>query len=90
MVEKRFKVENNNIEAKLNKFFEFCDNLIRRKNAVLCNDNQKSKELMSRELWLSFFNEYLYKNGLITQEERLKMNTKITAYFGKFKKTAHK
>lgn len=31
---------------------------------------------MSKEIWLSFFNEYLFRNGLITQEERLKMNGK--------------
>lgn len=58
--------------------------------AVLNKDIEKSRELMSKEIWLSFFNEYLYKNGLITQEERLKMNTKIAAYISKLKKTAHK
>ena len=44
---------------------------------LMIKDAEKSRELMSKELWLSFFNEYLYKNGFISQEERLKMNTKI-------------
>ena len=31
------------------------------------------------ELWLVYFNEALYKNGLITEEQRRKMSVKIKA-----------
>jgi len=54
------------------------------------NGLQSKREWMSKEIWLSFFNEYLYKNGFISQDERLKMNTKIAAYISKLKKTIHK
>lgn len=40
---------------------------------------------MAKEIWLNFFNEYLYKIGQITQEERLKMNGKIATYINKIK-----
>ena len=29
------------------------------------------------QLWLSYFNESLYKNGMITEEQRRKMSVKI-------------
>ena len=45
-------------------------------------ENKKRRVQMSKELWLSFFNEYLFKNGFISQDERVKMNGKIAAYIG--------
>jgi hypothetical protein len=50
------------------------------------NECEKQRMQMSKEIWLSFFNEYLFKNGLITQEERLKMNGKIATYISRIKK----
>ncbi len=47
---------------------------------------EKQKELMAQEVWLSFFNEFLFKAGAITQEERLKMNEKIAKYMSKQRK----
>lgn len=54
------------------------------KGAMTINVTEKEKQRISvsKEIWLSFFNEYLFKCGLITQDERLKMNGKIATYIG--------
>ena len=54
--------------------------------AINKNDCEKLRIQMSKEIWLSFFNEYLFRNGLITQEERLKMNGKIASYISRIRK----
>ncbi len=55
------------------------------KGAMTINVTEKEKLRikMSKEIWLSFFNEYLFRCGLITQDERLKMSVKIVAYIGR-------
>ena len=54
--------------------------------AINKNECEKLRMQMSKEIWLSFFNEYLFRNGLITQEERLKMNGKIASYISRIRK----
>ena len=46
--------------------------LSKAKNASLSKRND-----VYDELWLLYFNEALYKYGLITEEQRRKMNVKI-------------
>ena len=35
----------------------------------------------SNKIWLNFFNEYLYKNGVLTELERDKMINKISNFY---------
>jgi hypothetical protein len=37
----------------------------------------EKKKAAAREIWLQYFNEYLYKKQLITEDERNKMRHKI-------------
>ncbi len=40
-------------------------------------DTVDGKRAMAQYLWLSYFNEYLFTHGCITEEERNKMSSKI-------------
>lgn len=40
--------------------------------------NQQKRERMAEELWLNYFNSYLYAHKLITAEQRNKMRNEIT------------
>ena len=53
---------------------------------MLKNSIEKEKKLIAKELWLSFFNEYLFKADAITQEERIKMNEIILRVISKQRK----
>ena len=53
---------------------------------MLKNSIEKEKKLIAQELWLSFFNEYLFKADAITQEERIKMNEIILRVISKQRK----
>lgn len=39
--------------------------------------SEKKKNLIMDQLWLTYFNDSLYKNGVITEEERNKMRVLI-------------
>lgn len=41
------------------------------------NINKKIEEQCSKDLWFNFFNEYLYENGIISEDEKYRMITKI-------------
>ncbi len=38
---------------------------------------EEQEKLMAADLWLNYFNRYLYKNGTITEKEYKKMTEKI-------------
>jgi len=38
----------------------------------------KEREKFASEFWLIYFNDYLYANGLITEDERNKMSNLIS------------
>lgn len=40
--------------------------------------NQQKRNLMAEEIWLNYFNSYLYEHKLITEEQRNKMRNEIT------------
>ena len=40
--------------------------------------NQQKRNLMAEEIWLNYFNTYLYEHKLITAEQRNKMHNEIT------------
>ena len=46
-------------------------------------DNKLELEIMTRELRLLYYNEYLFKNGVITKREHDKMNLAIISKYGK-------
>ncbi|MCH5353491.1 MAG: hypothetical protein J1E06_08515 [Acutalibacter sp.] len=41
-------------------------------------DNQQKRNIMAEEIWLNYFNTYLYEHKLITEEQRNKMRNEIT------------
>ena len=38
---------------------------------------EEREKLIAEDLWLNYFNRYLYKNGTITEKEYKKMTEKI-------------
>lgn len=46
-----------------------------------------ARAIASKELWMTFFNDYLFNQGVITEEEKLKMNGKITSYISRMNKS---
>ena len=46
-------------------------------------DNKLNLEIMTRELRLLYYNDYLFKNGVITKREHDKMNLAIISKYGK-------
>ena len=46
-------------------------------------DNKLKLEIMTRELRLLYYNNYLFKNGVITKREYDKMNLSIISKCGK-------
>ena len=44
---------------------------------LLKTENQK--QAVANEIWLNYFNSYLYDRGIITESERNKMKTLITS-----------
>lgn len=38
---------------------------------------KKSPKTINKKIWLSYFNQYLYENGMITEDEKIKMAIKI-------------
>jgi len=47
-----------------------------RKEEYLLAD--KERERFASEFWLNYFNDYLFANGLITEDERNKMSNLIS------------
>ena len=45
-------------------------------------DNKLEVEIMTRELRLLYYNDYLFKNGVITKREHDKMNLAIISKYG--------
>lgn len=41
------------------------------------NMNEKKKNLIMEQLWLTYFNDSLYKNGVITENEHNRMRVLI-------------
>lgn len=42
-----------------------------------CNISEKKKNLIMEQLWLTYFNDSLYKNGVITEDAYNKMRVII-------------
>ena len=42
-----------------------------------CGISEKKKNLVMEQLWLTYFNDSLYKNGVITESEHNKMRILI-------------
>lgn len=40
---------------------------------------ENQKQAVANELWLNYFNSYLYDHGIITEAERNKMKNLITS-----------
>ena len=45
--------------------------------ANACHISEKKKNLIMDELWLTYFNDSLYKNGVITKDEHNRMRVII-------------
>ena len=43
----------------------------------VCNISEKKKNLVMEQLWLTYFNDSLLKNGVITKEEHERMRVMI-------------
>lgn len=41
------------------------------------DNKRKGKDAVVKEMWLEYFNDYLYSHGAITDKERLKMKNLI-------------
>ena len=41
-------------------------------------NNQNKRALMAEEIWLNYFNNTLFENQIITEEERNRMKNQIT------------
>ena len=54
-----------------------------RKGSCMKNDNKLKLEIMTRELRLVYYNNFLYKNCVITKREHDKMNLAIISKYGK-------
>lgn len=39
-----------------------------------------NEKVFAREIWLNYFNDYLLKNGYITEQEHKKMASKIITH----------
>lgn len=39
--------------------------------------SEKQKQMILEQLWLTYYNDTLYANGVITEEERNKMRVRI-------------
>ena len=39
--------------------------------------SEKQKQMILEQLWLTYYNDSLYANGVITEEERNKMRVRI-------------
>jgi hypothetical protein len=50
------------------------------------SSSEKQKQLMAEEIWLSFFNNYLFKSNVITMDERIQMNNEIIKLINKKRK----
>ncbi len=48
-------------------------------------EEQKQK-LVAEEIWLNYFNRYLYEHKTISRKEYLCMNQKIAVFIGKRRK----
>lgn len=46
-------------------------------------DNKSALEIMTRELRLLYYNNYLFKNDVITSREHNKLNLAIISKYGK-------
>lgn len=47
---------------------------------------EQKRKLVAEEIWLDYFNRYLYERKTITHEEYLQMTRKITEHIGKKRK----
>ena len=52
-------------------------------------DNKLNLEIVTRELRLLYYNDYLFKNGVITKREHDKMNLAIISKYGKRRRNEH-
>ena len=53
------------------------------KGKSMKKDNKLKLEIMTRELRLLYYNDYLFKNDVITKREHDKMNLAIISKYGK-------
>lgn len=44
--------------------------------------NEQQKKVLAEQLWLAYFNSYLYENGIITESQRNRMIAKIDSRKG--------
>lgn len=44
---------------------------------ILLTSTGHKKTALAEQLWLAYFNSYLYENGMITETERNRMSVKI-------------
>ena len=44
---------------------------------------QQSSKKIAEEIWLQYFNNYLYGRGIITEAEKIKMQNLIYSAYGK-------
>ena len=49
-------------------------------NKSITSDQQKT--ILSEKLWLSYFNNYLYENGMLTEAERNRISLRIESQNG--------
>lgn len=51
-------------------------------------NNQQKQNIMAEEIWLNYFNNYLFENRVISENERNKMKNQISARCNKKRKSS--
>ena len=52
-------------------------NYVEREDVMERKMSEQKKQAIIEQLWLTYFNDTLYEKGLITEDQRNKMRTKI-------------
>lgn len=64
--------------------------VIFKKDKEFFMNNQQKQNIMAEEIWLNYFNNYLYDHEAITEDERNKMKNQILSHCDKKRKSDDK
>ena len=53
-------------------------------------DNQQKRNIMAEEIWLNYYNNYLYEHQVITEKEHTRMCNEIAIHCDRKRKKADK
>ena len=52
--------------------------------------DQQKRSIMAEEIWLNYYNDYLYEHKVITEKEHIKMCNEIATHCDRKRKQANK